>query len=128
MAASSLLICNSLIYTLSYLNVHFDLSKVIFVATSNRAQLIPPSLLRPVIGLPGYTSEKLRISMRHLIPRVLSQHGLNYDFLKFPEVCNYLTLCMVVYKLCISCLFILTNLCEKRTIRDSLTGFTRSLT
>lgn len=71
-----------------YLNVPFDLSKVIFVATANRAQPIPPPLLdrMEVIELPGYTSEeKLRIAMRHLIPRVLSQHGLNSDFLQFPE-------------------------------------------
>ncbi|KAL4565586.1 hypothetical protein LXL04_029688 [Taraxacum kok-saghyz] len=71
-----------------YLNVPFDLSKVIFVATANRAQPIPPPLLdrMEVIELPGYTSEeKLRIAMRHLIPRVLSQHGLNSDFLEFPE-------------------------------------------
>ncbi|KAJ0802798.1 putative endopeptidase La [Helianthus annuus] len=71
-----------------YLNVPFDLSKVIFVATANRAQPIPPPLLdrMEVIELPGYTSEeKLRIAMRHLIPRVLNQHGLNSDFLQFPE-------------------------------------------
>ncbi|KAI3691730.1 hypothetical protein L6452_31532 [Arctium lappa] len=71
-----------------YLNVPFDLSKVIFVATANRAQPIPPPLLdrMEVIELPGYTSEeKLSIAMRHLIPRVLNQHGLNSDFLKFPE-------------------------------------------
>lgn len=79
----------SLIKVCSYLNVPYDLSKVIFVATANKAQPIPPPLLdrMEVIELPGYTpEEKLRIAMRHLIPRVLDQHGLSSDFLQIPEV------------------------------------------
>ena len=67
----------------------FDLSKVIFVATANRMQPIPPPLLdrMEVIELPGYTAEeKLRIAMQHLIPRVLDQHGLSSAFLQIPEV------------------------------------------
>ncbi|XP_057449730.1 lon protease homolog 2, peroxisomal isoform X2 [Lotus japonicus] len=68
-----------------YLN---DLSKVIFVATANRAQQIPPPLLdrMEVIELPGYTpEEKLKIAMKHLIPRVLDQHGLSSEYLQIPE-------------------------------------------
>ncbi|KAF1873456.1 hypothetical protein Lal_00027494 [Lupinus albus] len=62
--------------------------QVIFLATANRAQPIPPPLLdrMEVIELPGYTSEeKLNIAMRHLIPRVLDQHGLSSEFLQIPE-------------------------------------------
>jgi len=80
---------NSLISVTSYLNVPYDLSKVIFVATANRAQPIPPPLLdrMEVIELPGYTpDEKLKIATKHLIPRVLDQHGLSSNFLQIPEV------------------------------------------
>ncbi|KAL6008546.1 ATP-dependent serine protease [Asimina triloba] len=71
-----------------YLNVPFDLSKVIFVATANRMMPIPPPLRdrMEVIELPGYTpEEKLRIAMQHLIPRVLDQHGLSAECLQIPE-------------------------------------------
>ncbi|XP_074589966.1 lon protease homolog 2, peroxisomal-like isoform X2 [Curcuma longa] len=71
-----------------YLNVPFDLSKVIFVATANRVQPIPPPLLdrMEVIELLGYTpEEKLKIALKHLIPRVLEQHGLSSQFLQIPE-------------------------------------------
>ncbi|MBA0768820.1 hypothetical protein Gotri_017597, partial [Gossypium trilobum] len=64
------------------------LLEVIFVATANRMQPIPPPLLdrMEVIELPGYTAEeKLRIAMQHLIPRVLDQHGLSSAFLQIPE-------------------------------------------
>lgn len=83
------LVINFLDQNFSYLNVPFDLSKVIFIATANRMQPIPPPLLdrMEVIELPGYTpEEKLRIAMQYLIPRVLDQHGLSPHQLQIPEV------------------------------------------
>ena len=61
---------------------------MVFLATANRAQLIPAALLDrlEVIELPGYTpEEKLRISERHLIPRVLEENGISARHLHIPE-------------------------------------------
>ncbi len=62
-----------------YLDVPFDLSKVMFITTANYADPIPPALKDrlEIIELPGYTvEEKLAIATKHLIPRQLSAHGL----------------------------------------------------
>ncbi|KAG0567378.1 hypothetical protein M758_7G147500 [Ceratodon purpureus] len=71
-----------------YLNVPFDVSKVVFLATANRVQTMSAPLLdrMEVIELPGYTpEEKLHIAMRHLIPRVLDQHGITDQHVRIPE-------------------------------------------
>lgn len=63
-----------------YLDVRFDLSKVLFVCTANQLESIPQPLIdrMEVIRLPGYiTEEKVEIATKHLIPRQRKQHGLN---------------------------------------------------
>ena len=65
-----------------YLELSFDLSHVLFVATANRTDTIPAPLLdrMELIELPGYTArEKLRIAIEFLVPRQLDEHGLDRD-------------------------------------------------
>lgn len=65
-----------------YLDVPYDLSKVLFVATANSLEGIPGPLLdrMEVIDLSGYTSaEKLHIGRNHLLPKQLDEHGLKAE-------------------------------------------------
>jgi ATP-dependent Lon protease len=71
-----------------YLDVDYDLSKVMFIATANVTHSIPPPLKdrMEVIALSGYTlNEKLAIAKQFLVPRQVKEHGLATDKIKFDE-------------------------------------------
>ena len=70
----------------NYLELDYDLSHVLFIATANTLSTIQPALLDrlEVIDLSGYIlEEKLEIAQRHLIPRQLKEHGFTRRDLKF---------------------------------------------
>jgi len=71
-----------------YLEIPYDLSKVIFITTANTLGPIPPALLDrlEVIEFPGYIEEeKIRIARGFLIPRQLEQNGISKDHLSITE-------------------------------------------
>ena len=75
-------------FTDHYLDIEFDLSKVMFIATANVLDTIPGPLRdrMEVVELSGYTQqEKVAIAVRHLLPKQLEAHALTTDNLEMPE-------------------------------------------
>jgi ATP-dependent Lon protease len=74
-------------FTDYYLDLPFDLSRVLFITTANWLEPIHPALRDrlEVIDLPSYTeSEKLQIALRYLVPRQLEEHGLRKSEVRIP--------------------------------------------
>lgn len=72
----------------NFLEVGYDLSKVMFVATANTLNTIQPALLdrMEIINVTGYTiEEKIEIAKRHLLPKQLKEHGLSSEHLKIAK-------------------------------------------
>ncbi|MGP8250411.1 MAG: endopeptidase La [Terracidiphilus sp.] len=72
----------------NYLDVPFDLSKVLFICTANMLDTVPPPLLdrMELIPLQGYSEEeKLHIANRYLIPRQIKENGITLEQIEFPE-------------------------------------------
>jgi ATP-dependent Lon protease len=71
-----------------YLEIPYDLSNVVFIATANVGDSIPPALRdrMEIIDLAGYTrAEKLSIAKRHLLPKQLREHGLSEEQLQVTD-------------------------------------------
>jgi ATP-dependent Lon protease len=76
-------------FTDHYLDLPFDLSRVLFIATANWLEPIHPALRDrlEVIELPSYTeSEKLQIAKRYLVPRQIEEHGLVRSDVKIADL------------------------------------------
>ncbi|MDA3864582.1 MAG: endopeptidase La [Deltaproteobacteria bacterium] len=82
-----------------FLEVRYDLSKVMFIATANVSQTIPSALKdrMEILELPGYTrNEKYQIAKKYLIPRQIKSNGLNKKLIHFSkgsvyQIINYYT-------------------------------------
>lgn len=72
----------------NYLNMNYDLSKIMFIATANVLEQIPGPLRdrMEVINLAGYTQEeKVQISKKYLIPKQMDEHGITHEHIEFHD-------------------------------------------
>ncbi|HEX6889610.1 MAG TPA: endopeptidase La, partial [Chryseolinea sp.] len=72
----------------NYLEVEYDLSKVLFIATANSLDTIHPALRdrMEIIEVTGYTlEEKVEIAAKHLVPKQLKEHGIKPSKVKIPK-------------------------------------------
>ncbi len=72
----------------NYLNVDFDLSNVLFIATANVLENIPPALRdrMEILNIPGYTeNDKLLITKKHLIKRQIEANGITDENIRFTD-------------------------------------------
>ena len=70
----------------NFVEIEYDLSKVLFIATANDLSTIQPALRdrMEIIPINGYTvEEKVQIAKKHLIPKLISEHGFNKSSIKF---------------------------------------------
>ena len=79
----------------NYLDIDYDLSKVMFIATANSLSTIQPALLdrMEIIDISGYSlEEKIEISKRHLVPKQVAEHGLKEkDVNLTPQMLQFIT-------------------------------------
>jgi len=71
-----------------YIDVPFDLSKVMFITTANVLDTIPPALRdrMETLELPGYSEDqKMMIAKQFLIPKQISEHGLTSEYIEFED-------------------------------------------
>ena len=72
----------------NYLDIDYDLSKVLFIATANQTSTISPALRdrMEMIEVSGYiTEEKIKIAQNHLIPKQLKEHGVKSNQIQFSD-------------------------------------------
>lgn len=78
----------------NYVEIDYDLSNVLFVATANSLSKVQPALLdrMEIIEINGYiVEEKIQIALKHLVPKQLEAHGLKKDQVKFsPKIIEFM--------------------------------------